>query len=116
MGVKSSIERTRLSNGQPDPNVAYAPHGYDLVVDTEFSSKSSPVRLEFIFQRISEKGRQLKMPIWLGEWGAYYKDGINMTEIARHSVDLIQKYQFSNAYWSYEKGTENLDYFQNALL
>ena len=56
MGVKSSIERTTLPNGEPDPLVAYAPHGYDLVTDTENAADASASRVAFIYNRIYETG------------------------------------------------------------
>lgn len=116
MGVKSAIERTSLPNGKPDYQVAYAPHAYDLVVDTEFSQESSNARLDFIYSRISEKGKELQMPVWLGEWGAYYQSGEQIVPVALEAVSLLEKYQFSNAYWSYDPGMENLPYFRKAII
>lgn len=115
MGVKSAIERTILPNGHPDSQVAYAPHAYDLVVDTKFSQESSLARMDFIYHRISEKGKELQMPVWLGEWGAYYSSGEKMVPVARDAASLLEKYQFSNAYWSYASKMENLPYFKMAL-
>ncbi|GAB3655888.1 hypothetical protein GCM10028791_27330 [Echinicola sediminis] len=115
MGVKSSIQRTRLPNGEPDPLVAYAPHGYDLVVDTDRAEEASSARVEFIMERIKLTGQRLGMPVWLGEWGAYYGAGETIIPVARHAVGEIEKHRFSNAYWSYDPGTENLAHFKKAL-
>ncbi len=116
MGVRSSIERVLLPDGTPDPLVAYAPHGYDLVTDTEAAAASNSERITFIYDRIKEKGHQLKMPVWLGEWGAYYNHSDGIVPVARYAVSLIEKNLFGNAYWSYDPGKENLEYFQKALL
>ncbi len=115
-GVKSSIERVKLADGTPDPLVAYAPHGYDLVTDTEDAAAANSERVAFIYERIKEKGQQLKMPVWLGEWGAYYSHSESIVPVARHAISLIEENLFGNAYWSYDPGTENLAYFQKALL
>ncbi|WP_018473822.1 cellulase family glycosylhydrolase [Echinicola pacifica] len=115
MGVASSIQRTTLPNGKPDPQVAYAPHAYDLVVDTEFSSETSSSRVDYILQVISETAKKLQMPVWLGEWGAYYGGGNNMVPVAQHAITQIEKYNFSHAYWSYENGLENRPYFLQSL-
>ncbi len=116
MGVKSSIERVGLKDGSMDKLVAYAPHGYDMVTDTEEASSSSSERVEFIYDRIKQKGQQLKMPVWLGEWGAYYSHGEGIVSVARNAVHLIESNLFGNAYWSYDPGTEKLAYFKKALL
>jgi endoglycosylceramidase len=116
MGVKSSIERVTLADGTPDPLVAYAPHGYDLVTDTEDAASANSERVKFIYDRIKEKGQALSMPVWLGEWGAYYGHSDGIVPVARYAVSLIENNLFGNAYWSYDPGHENLEYFQKALL
>lgn len=116
MGVESSIERVLLKDGTPDKLVAYAPHGYDLVTDTKEAASSNSERVKFIFDRIEQKGQQLGMPIWLGEWGAYYGHGEEIVSVARDAVGLIESNLFGNAYWSYDPGTEKLAYFEKALL
>lgn len=116
MGVKSSIERTTLPKGIPDSLVAYAPHGYDLVTDTENAANASANRVDFIFERIKEKGQQLNMPVWVGEWGAYYSHGESIVPVAQHAIGLIEKDKFGNAYWSYDPEMEKQAYFQKAII
>lgn len=116
MGVQSSIERVLLKDGSPDKLVAYAPHGYDLVTDTEDASSANSERVKIIYDRIKQKGQQLGMPVWLGEWGAYYSHGESIVSVAQEAVGLIESNFFGNAYWSYDPGTEKLAYFQKALL
>ncbi|GJM29092.1 MAG: hypothetical protein DHS20C17_17270 [Cyclobacteriaceae bacterium] len=115
-GVKSSIRRVTLADRTPDPLVAYAPHAYDLVTDTKAAASSSNQRVAAIFERIKEKSAQLKMPVWLGEWGAYYTHSEGIDAVARNAVSLIERYLMGHAYWSYDPGTEKLEYFQKALL
>ena len=115
-GVASSIERVSLADGSPDPLVAYAPHGYDLVVDTKAAASAANARVEYIFEQITKKGKQLKMPIWLGEWGAYYDNSESVIPTATSSIGLIESNLFGNAYWSYTNGTENMEYFKKVLL
>ncbi|MCU4174201.1 cellulase family glycosylhydrolase [Carboxylicivirga sp. N1Y90] len=116
MGVPCSIERVKLKNGQADPLVAYAPHGYDLVTDTKDAAGANSERVKFIYNRIKEKGEQLKMPVWLGEWGAYYSHGDAIVPVAQYAISLIEKHKFGQAYWSYGQGAENNGYFKGALL
>lgn len=115
-GVRSSIERVKLKDGSPDPLVAYAPHGYDLVTDTEAVGSASNERVAYIYEQIENKGAQLKMPVWLGEWGAYYGNSEGVLPAAKYAVNQIEKGMFGNAYWSYNLGDENLEYFKKVLL
>ena len=116
MGVRSSIARTTLADGTTDSLLAYAPHGYDLVTDTKSASDASPERLSFIYNRFQETAEKLNLPVWLGEWGAFYRHGEEIVPVAQHSVDQIETHLFGNAYWSYESKMENLPYFKEALL
>ncbi len=115
-GVKSSIERVKLTDGSLDPLVAYAPHAYDLVTDTKDAAAAESERVAFIFDRIKDKADQLNMPVWLGEWGAYYQHGEAIVPVAQYGISLIEQNLFGHAYWSYNPGTENLAYFKEALL
>ncbi|MCG2461496.1 cellulase family glycosylhydrolase [Flavobacteriaceae bacterium F89] len=115
-GVASSIERVSLLDGSPDPLVAYAPHGYDLVTDTEAVAMASKERVSYIYEQIDKKGKQLNMPVWLGEWGAFYGNSTSVIPTAKNAVNLIEKHLFGNAYWSYDPGTENLEYFKQILV
>ena len=116
MGIRSSISRTTLFDGTPDSLLAYAPHGYDLVTDTESASDASSERLSFIFNRIAENGTRLNMPVWLGEWGAFYRHGEEIVPVAQHAITEIENNIYGNAYWSYESKMDKLPYFKHALV
>lgn len=116
IGVASSIERTTLPDGSPDPLVAYAPHGYDLVTDTDAVASASNERVTYIYNQFKKRGEQLNMPVWLGEWGAFYGNSESVVPAAKNAVALIEENLFGNAYWSYDPGTENLKYFKDILV
>ncbi len=115
-GVASSVERVTLAYGSPDPLVAYAAHGYDLVVDTEAAALAATARVEYIFNQIAKKGKQLKMPVWVGEWGAYYDNSDSVIPTAMNSMNLIEHHLFGNAYWSYTNDLDQMEYFKHVLL
>ena len=115
-GVASAIEPTKLANGTIDPSVAYAAHGYDLVVDTEEVGSPSAERVEFIFERISETGKRLNMPVLIGEWGALHGKSKKMTETAQHLVNTFERYNFSNSYWSFYNTIADDPYFLSAIV
>jgi endoglycosylceramidase len=100
MGVYSAIDR--LEDGGPQ---AYAPHGYDLVVDTPRVASASPARVELIFSRHGETARRLGLPMLVGEWGAY--GAWPGTLPAADSVARIfERLQCSDTYWEYSPGID----------
>jgi endoglycosylceramidase len=115
-GVSTALEATTLSDGSRDPNVSYAAHGYDLVVDTKEVENPSYERVEFIFERVAESGKRMNMPIMVGEWGALHGKSEKMVETARHLVNLFEDHKFSNTYWAYYSDIANYPYFQEAII
>lgn len=115
-GVLTALEATKLPDGKRDPNVAYAAHGYDLVVDTKEVENPSYERVEFIFERIAESGKRMNMPVLVGEWGALHGESVKMVETASHLVNLFENHQFSNTYWAYYGDIDEHSYFQNAII
>jgi len=115
-GVSCALEPTKLADGSTDPLVAYAAHGYDLVVDTKEVENPSYERVEFIFNRINENGKRMNVPVLVGEWGALHGKSTKMIETARHLVNLFEDYNFSNTYWAYYNDIDEYPYFQNAII
>jgi len=115
-GVSTVLEATTLPDGSRDPNVAYAAHGYDLVVDTKEVENPSYERVEFIFERIEESGKRMDMPVIVGEWGAFHGKSRKMIETARHLVNLFEDANFSNTYWAYYGDIADYPYFQQAII
>jgi len=115
-GVSTALEATSLPDGSRDPNVVYAAHGYDLVVDTKEVENPSFERVEFIFERVNESGKRMNMPVMVGEWGALHGKSQKMIETAQHLVNLFEDYNFSNTYWAYYSDIADYPYFQNAII
>jgi endoglycosylceramidase len=115
-GVPTVLEATTLPDGSRDPNVVYAAHGYDLVVDTKEVENPSYERVEFIFERVEESGRRMNMPVMVGEWGAFHGKSQKMIETARHLVNLFEYYNFSNTYWAFYPDIADYPYFRNAII
>jgi endoglycosylceramidase len=115
-GVSSAVEPTKLADGTTDYLVAYAAHGYDLVVDTKEVENPGYERVEFIFERINETGKRMNVPVLVGEWGAYNGKSKKMVETARQMVNIIEGFNFSNTYWAFYDGIGDEPYFQNAIV
>ena len=99
MGVYSGIEPVLSPDGRRDPLQAYAPHGYDIVVDTADIASASEERVELIFSRHGETARRLNMPMIVGEWGAYGGAGSEVVPAAWFVVRQFEKLLCSDTYW-----------------
>ncbi len=115
-GVPSALEPTKLTDGSTDKLIAYAAHGYDLVVDTKEVENPSNERVELIFERINKTGKRMNVPVLVGEWGAFHAKSLKMVETARYVVRQIEKYNFSNTYWAYYGDINRYPYFKNAIV
>jgi len=101
MGVRSGIEPLKNADGKRDPQQAYAPHGYDIVVDTPDIAHASNDRIAIIFARHGEKAKELNMPMLVGEWGAYGGAGSAILPTARFVTHQFEKLLCSDTYWEY---------------
>lgn len=115
-GIASGVERVNLKNGKPDSLVAYAAHGYDLLVDTKVNDAQSSERVEFIFSQINEVSKRANLPVLVGEWGAFSGDSEGNTTSARFIRQIFENFQFSNTYWAFYNGIEKHNYFNKALV
>jgi endoglycosylceramidase len=112
MGVRSAIEPVLGPDGKRDPQQAYAPHGYDIVVDTPDQANPSYDRITLIFTRHGETAKRLGMPLLIGEWGAYGNAGPEIIPAARAVVREMEKLMCGNTYWAYTDGIEKTASFE----
>jgi endoglycosylceramidase len=105
MGATSVIEPVDAG-----PQV-YAPHGYDLVTDTESLAQASAERIAFIFRRHAETAARLEMPLLVGEWGAYSR-AAGTLGVARDVVREFELHLCSETYWNYQPDIETFPVFR----
>jgi endoglycosylceramidase len=103
LAIPSALEPLMDDTGRPDPQQAYAPHGYDLVVDTNSNDLTSNQRVALIFRRHAEWARKWKLPMFVGEWGAYYDFGAGSAPLARFVVQQFDTLGCGDAYWAYRR-------------
>jgi endoglycosylceramidase len=103
LGILSALVPLTDNQGKRDPQQAYAPHGYDIVVDTSSIELTSRERVALIFQRHGEFSRRHQLPVLVGEWGAYYLDA-KAAEAARFVVQQFETLECGDTYWSYQPG------------
>ncbi len=111
MGVFSGLEPLTLGGGAPDPQQAYAPHGYDLVVDTARNDNPNSARVELIFNRHLQTAQRWGWPMLVGEWGAYGRQ-IGTLPAAREIGSIFENLLCSDTYWAYEKDFASFPCFQ----
>jgi endoglycosylceramidase len=58
--------------------------------------------MELIMAIHDHEARRLNMPMWVGEWGAFYNEP-SAAAMARFTVGLYDRYHSGDAYWSYER-------------
>ncbi len=97
LGLPTSIRP--LPGGQQ----AYAPHGYDLTVDTPMAPYAGSRRVEAIFALQWASAQRLGLPVLVGEWGAFYQLGEGLEQL-QDQLSIFDRYQWSHTYWSYEQG------------
>lgn len=103
MGVTGALGEIVDEHGKKDPLVAYAAHGYDLVVDTDALALGSNDRVELIFERIAETGKRLDVPVLIGEWGALHGKSPDLIPVAYFLMSEFNKHGFSDTFWAYGK-------------
>jgi endoglycosylceramidase len=101
-GVRTAITPLSDANGKRDPQQAFSPHAYDITTDNAGVASSSNARMELIMAIHDHEARRLNMPMWVGEWGAFYNEP-SAAAMARFTVGLYDRYHSGDAYWSYER-------------
>lgn len=100
IGIPSGIQPIQGEHG-PDARQIFAPHGYDLTVDTPAIDISSDSRAGSIFERHRETQLQLNVPVLVGEWGAFGDSPAALTH-GRFLKNLFNGWFWNTAYWCYE--------------
>jgi endoglycosylceramidase len=111
-GVYSRIEPVTGADGKRDPQQAYVPHGYDIVVDTAALANANRERVELIFRRHSQTAKRLAMPMIIGEWGAFGDADERILPSARILQQQFETHLCGDTYWDYGRDIERKAYFE----
>lgn len=88
----------------------YAPHGYDSVVDSDRYENFSKENVERLFADKRSSQEELKLPLIVGEWGAFPSKAFT-NGLIRHMNGILEKYLWSSTYWDYHPGMEEDENF-----
>jgi endoglycosylceramidase len=100
LGIPTAIEPLVDDAGRRDPQQAYSPHVYDIVVDTPMLDLMSEDRIKLIVNRDRRFAERKRMPMLVGEWGAFY---LNPTAAGatRYIRRLFDSAGCSEMFWAY---------------
>ncbi len=69
LNIPCSTPRLRYDDDHKETNLAFAPHGYDLTVDTVLTNTASNKRVDTIFDEHKKTQERLYVHVIVGEWG-----------------------------------------------
>ena len=108
MGMKTGIKAITDINGKKDSNLAFSPHGYDLLVDTKDYNQVSNVRIDIIFETHNKVQDDLNLPMLIGEWGCYPDATTEQLPQAAYLVKIFESYLASDTYFDFSHIYNNL--------
>ncbi len=100
-GIPSVIRPALDSFGKPFANQAYAPHCYDILVDTADYGQGGTERIDLIFSVLFEKAKALDIPMFIGEWGCYPDAGEPQKAQAKHLLSLFEQAGIGQVYFDH---------------
>lgn len=89
----------------------FAPHAYDLMVDTPAYKYANNSRTGMIFDEHRRTQERLNVPCIVGEWGSH-AEGDGWYPHFRFLLDKFNAYKWSNTYWCYFEGILNEDFIK----
>lgn len=89
-------------DGVREQQQAFAPHGYDLLVDSPLYKYASAARTDVIFEQHALSQQRLQMPVLVGEWGGSSK-GTKWHAHLSHLIADFERNRWSNTYWCFSK-------------
>lgn len=89
-----------MINGEREPKQVFAPHAYDLMVDTPAYKYASNSRVGMIFDEHRRTQENLHVPCLVGEWGSC-AEGDGWYPHIQFLQDKFDSYKWSNTYWCY---------------
>ena len=114
-GVPSGLKRIVYADGASEMNMAYAPHGYDLLVDTEAYKNASKDRVDYLFNLCQQTAIKLDMPMLVGEWGAFHGMDSSYVYQTRSILEKFDEFKCGQTFWAHYNGIEEHPYFNELI-
>lgn len=101
-------------DGKREEKLCFAPHAYDLMVDTPAYKYASNSRVGSIFDEHRRSQERLNVPLLVGEWGGA-SEGTDWLFHINYLLDKFDSYHWGQTYWAYYDGLLN-DPIMNSLI
>ena len=102
LGIPCAFPHLTYPDGSAEKNFAFAPHGYDVTVDTPLTNEASTHRVDFIFDEHRRKQLSMDIPVLVGEWGGMVPGGERYPAL-EHLIDKFDANCWSQTYWHFGK-------------
>lgn len=102
LGIPYSTPAVTIG-GIREKNLCFAPHAYDLMVDTPEYKYASNTRVGGIFDEHRRSQERLGVPVLVGEWGGQ-SEGTEWLDHIEYLLDKFDSYQWGQTYWAYYDG------------
>ena len=90
-------------DGKREEQLCFAPHAYDLMVDTPAYKYASNSRVGSIFDEHRRSQERLNVPVIVGEWGGQ-SEGTDWLYHIEYLLDKFDGNQWGHTYWAYYEG------------
>jgi endoglycosylceramidase len=90
-------------DGEREEKIAFAPHAYDFMVDTDLYKYANNDRVGSIFAEHRRSQQRLDVPVIVGEWGGG-GSGNGWFPHVMFLLDLFDRNKWSQTYWAYTEG------------
>lgn len=102
LGIPYSCPPVSL-DGKREEQLCFAPHAYDLMVDTPAYKYASNNRVGSIFDEHRCSQERLDVPLLVGEWGGQ-SEGTDWLYHIEYLLDKFDGYHWGQTYWAYYEG------------
>ncbi|MDR2525742.1 MAG: glycoside hydrolase family 5 protein [Oscillospiraceae bacterium] len=91
-------------DGRREPNQCYAPHAYDITVDTPMYKYADNTRVASFFDAAARRQDAQNLPVLVGEWGGADSHSRAWFPHAQFLLDYFDRRQWGQTYWTYAEG------------
>lgn len=100
-GIPSHVGLLTDREGRTISGQVYAPHGYDILVDTEAYDGADTSRVDLIFASLAETAGRLGLPVIIGEWGCFPNAGDSQVAAAMHLRQIFTAMGAGDTYYDF---------------
>lgn len=102
VSIPCSTPRIKYDDGTTEQNLAFAPHGYDITVDSVYTNTAGNNRVDAIFDEHAKTQQRLGVPLIVGEWGGMVPGSDEYPHL-EHLLEYFDNKQWSQTYWCFWK-------------